>query len=292
MKRDVIYNPENLDRIRQVFAQGGIDQIHVLADFDRILTQAFVDDQEVPAVMYILHSGGYLSEDYTQKAQALFEKYHPIEIDPQVPLAEKKRAMEEWWRVHFELLIRSGLSRDDLRKVLASEKIRFRDGVLDFLDFLHEHGIPLVIMSSSGLGDEMISMCLEQAGRKYDNIHIVSNAFEWDENGKAIRVKEPVIHVANKDETVLSHFPFFEAIRDRRNVILLGDNIEDVGMIEGFDYNNLLKIGFLNKDVDVNLPHYRNNFDVVITRDSSMEFVNDFLRNTFETREGKEGKVR
>jgi len=34
MKRDVIYNPENLDRIRQVFAQGGIDQIHVLADFD------------------------------------------------------------------------------------------------------------------------------------------------------------------------------------------------------------------------------------------------------------------
>jgi len=61
----------------------------------------------------------------------------------------------------------------------------------------------------------------------------------------------------NKDETILKEIPeVYSAIKDRRNIILLGDNVGDLGMIEGFDYKNLLKVGFLNFDYDKSREEY------------------------------------
>ena len=68
-------------------------------------------------------------------------------------------------------------------------------------------------------------------------------------------------------------------IKDRKNVILLGDNIEDIAMIEGFDYNNLLKIGFLNYEVEKNLDKFKQDFDVLVLNDGEMDFVNDLIMN-------------
>jgi len=62
--------------------------------------------------------------------------------------------MHEWWSKHFELLIKCKLNKKDMEKVVNSKKIKFRDGVLKFLDMPHEHNIPLIIMSSSGLGGD------------------------------------------------------------------------------------------------------------------------------------------
>ena len=60
--------------------------------------------------------------------------------------------------------------------------------------------------------------------------------------------KKTIITSWSKDETVLKEFPeIYNKIKDRKNVILIGDELGDVGMIEGFDYDNLLKIGFLNE---------------------------------------------
>ncbi|MBU1349747.1 hypothetical protein KJ978_03455, partial [Patescibacteria group bacterium] len=44
-----------------------------------------------------------------------------------------------------------------------------------------------------------------------------------------------------------------------------------------FDYDNLIKIGFLNENVKENLEEYKKNYDVVILNDGSMEYVNDLL---------------
>jgi hypothetical protein len=83
----------------------------------------------------------------------------------------------------------------------------------------------------------------------------------------------------NKDETVLKDFPIFEKIKDRKNVILLWDSPSDTDMIKWFEYDNLLKIWFLNKDVEKNMEKYIKNYDVLITNDGNMEFVNDILKN-------------
>jgi 5'-nucleotidase len=52
-------------------------------------------------------------------------------------------------------------------------------------------------------------------------------------------------------------------------------------MIKGFDYNNLIKIGFLNENIEENLEHYKYNFDIVILNGYTMDYINVLLRELF-----------
>jgi len=278
MENVIITNQEKFEKIKTEMKKGGVLALHVLADFDRTLIKAFVNGKSVPSIMSILRDGNYLTLDYTQKAHGLFNKYRPIELDPNIPAEEKKKAMQEWWTTHFELIIKSGLTKKEVEAAMQSTSIQFRDGFSKFIDFLKEKNIPLAIMSSSGLGVEAIKMCLAREGKLYKNVFVISNAFEWDENGNAVAIKQPIIHSLNKDETLIKYFPeIFKAIKDRKNVLLLGDSLDDIKAIEGFEYENLIKIGFLNENIEENLEHYKEAFDVVILNDGSMDFVNNLI---------------
>jgi len=278
----VISSQEELEKIKRSIAEDGAEKLHILADFDRTLTRAFVDGKSTPSLISILRDGDYLTPDYAEKAHALYAKYRIIEGDPKISLEEKKKAMHEWWTVHFDLLIRSGLNKKDLERAIETGKVSFRQGALDLIDLLNVHNIPLVIMSSSGLGGDAIAMYFAKQGRLHDNIHIVSNLYEWDKDGNAVSVKEPIIHSMNKDETAIQNFPVFDQIKNRKNVILLGDSLGDTGMIKGFACDNLIKIGFLNENIEENLEQYKKNYDVLILRDSSMEYVNVLLKEILE----------
>jgi len=275
----IIVNPQNLEKLKKSITKQGKEKLHILADFDRTLTQAFVDGEKVPSLISVLRSSGkYLGEDYAASAQALYERYHPIETDPNLSIKEKKKAMAEWWRNHFKLLIKSGLNQEHLKEVADSPKIKFREGASEFFDLLRQNNIPLIIMSSSGLGGDVIAMVLEKKGKLYPNIQIVSNTFVWNEKGNAVRVKEPIIHTFNKDETILKNLDFYPAIKERKNVLLLGDSLGDVGMIEGFDYEYLIKVGFLNSEIEENLESYKEAYDILILNDSSMRYINQLLK--------------
>ena len=279
MRQNIIMpNPEGLENIEKAILKAGSEKLYVLADFDGTLTRAFVNGKSRPSLISVLRDENYLAPGYSQKAKGLFAKYHPIEIDPAVPMEEKKKAMREWWTAHFNLLIESGLNKKDLESIVKSGKIRFREGVLEFLDLLKKFKIPLVILSSSGLGRDVIEMFLKENGGLYNNIHIVSNSYKWDKKGKAVGVNEPIIHCMNKDETMVQDFPAFKAIKGRKSVLLLGDSIGDVGMIAGFDYDNLIKVGFLNNETEKNLEEYKRNYDVLILNDGSMDYINKFLK--------------
>ena len=69
-------------------------------------------------------------------------------------------------------------------------------------------------------------------------------------------------------------YPVFGKIKHRRNVLLLGDSVDDIKMIEGFEYDEIIKIGFLNEKVEENRDEYLKNFDIVIANDSDMSHVN------------------
>ena len=277
-KNIIISDPEEFEKTKKEISKQGGKKLHVLADFDRTLTYSFVKGEEVPSMISILRKENYLTEDYSEKAHALFDKYHPIEINPEIPLEEKKKAMIEWWKSHFDLLIKCKLNKKDLEKAVKSEKIKLRDGASEFFDMLHDNKIPLVILSSSGLGGDAISMYLKNKGELYDNIHVISNSYIWDNDGYAKGVKEPIIHSMNKAEISIKNYPAYKKIKNRKNVLLLGDNIEDLGMIEGFDYDNLIKIAFLNKNTEKNLELYKKNYDIIVLNDSDMAFVNKLLR--------------
>ena len=117
----------------------------------------------------------------------------------------------------------------------------------------------------------------------YDNIYIISNSFEWDEKGNMIGVKQPIVHSMNKDETVVKDFPeAFKMVEDRKNVLLLGDILGDIAMIDGFDYDNLIKIGFLNENIDQDLKYFKNDYDIVLLNDSSMKPINNLLKEIID----------
>ena len=182
----IISNPDELERKKQAIKQDGTGRLHILSDFDRTLTKAFVNGKNVPSLISVLRDNDYITEEYSKKAKALAERYRPIEDDISIPIEEKKKAMMEWWIKHFELLIESGLNKEHLQKIVDSGIVRFRQGVSEFLDFLKNNEIPLIIISSSGLGGDSISMFLKKHEKLYKNLHIISNFFEWDDNGKIV----------------------------------------------------------------------------------------------------------
>lgn len=251
---------------------------HVIADFDRTLTKAFVEGKENTSLVSVIQEQGYLWPDFTEQSRKNFDKYHPIEIDPRVSLEEKKKAMTERRNVQFDLIIKSWISRDIIKEVIEKEPIAFREGYEEFFDLLNKNAIPLVILSASGLGYESIYYVFEKIHALTDNIDIISNAFIRDENGKAIGVREPVIHSFNKDETVLKDFPIYQKIKDRKNVLLLGDSLWDVDMAKGFDYENILKIWFLNNDTPEHREKFSEVYDLIILGDGTMDEVNEILK--------------
>ena len=281
MESIIISDEEDLENKKISIFQDGSNKFHVISDFDRTLTKAFVNGEKTPSIISELRKGNYLSKEYQELANELAEKYHPIEVDSNLSIKEKKKAMHEWWSKHFELLIKSGLNKSHIQKIVDSDRIKPRQKSLEFLDFLHENDIPIVILSSAGLGGDSIRMFLEKHGRLYDNIHIVSNEYEWSSDGLAIEAKKPIIHSFNKDEAMLKNYDFYDKIKDRKNVLLLGDSLGDLEMVHGFNYDTLIKVGFLNENVNENLETYKKNFDLIILNDGSMNHVNKMLKEIF-----------
>lgn len=273
----IIPDQRKFEATKMAISAGGVEKLHILSDFDKTLTKSYVDGKRINSIISILRNNDCLTPDYPKKAKDLYAKYHSIETDFTMPIEKKKKIMRDWWLAHFNLLIKSGLTKDDLMFVVNNENIEFRDGVPEFLRFLKKYNIPLIVLSASGLGKEAISMFFKQKEVLYDNIYIISNSFKWDENGRAIGVNEPIIHSMNKDETMVKDFPVFNLIKERKNILLLGDSISDVGMVAGFNYNSLIKIGFLNKETERNLEEYKRNYDVLILNDGSMDYVNNLL---------------
>ena len=162
--------------------------------------------------------------------------------------------------------------------MIGEGRLRLRKGVKEFLGFLHKNKIPLVIISAS-IGD-MIIQFLRKQNVFYNNVHVVANLLEFDEKGKFKGLKDNrIVHSLNKHESELKDTFFYKEIEKRRNVLLLGDGLGDLGMIEGFKYENLLKIGFFNEEVEKNLPLFKANYDVVLLGDSGFEYVNKLVRS-------------
>ncbi|MCA9495736.1 MAG: hypothetical protein KC589_02240 [Nanoarchaeota archaeon] len=275
----VISDLKKFKKIKKQFLEEDLENLHVLSDFDRTLTHAFINGGEhVSSLISILRDENYLVEDYAEKARALFNYYHPIEVSNVIELDEKKRLMEEWWTKHSDLLIESGFNKKDMIEAAKSKRIKFRNKVLETLILLNSNKVPFIILSGNGLGEDSIIETMKYHQMYLDNVGVISNKYIWDGDGNAIDYFKPHIHTFNKNETSVKKSPFYSQIKNRKNVLLLGDSLGDVNMADGFDYNNLLKIGFLNFNIEEDLDEYKKNYDVVIINDSSMKFVYEFLK--------------
>lgn len=279
----IISNPESFEKKKQIFKEGSVKNFHAVSDFDRTLTYG-LDSQgkKTQTVISRLRSDPkYLGDNYQKEAHRLFDIYHPIEVDSKITLKEKKQKMHEWWKLHFDLIARSGLTKNLIRQVVQEKPIDFRDSSKKFFHWLNENNIPLIIMSAAP-GD-MLREYLKENKILHKSVFIFSNLFEFNSEGRATKIKEPIIHTFNKTEVSLKNSPVYEKIKDRKNVLLLGDSLGDVGMVEGFDYNEVIRMGFLNENVEENLEEYKKYFDVVLTCDQDFSFVNSLIEELFDT---------
>lgn len=270
---------EELEKKIAQIKRDGFEKLFVLADFDRTLTKAHVNNSETATTWAQVRKSKLLSQDYAKCADSLFEIYRPIELSDEIPLEEKVKKMDEWWLKHLELLVKFNFSKDIIGQIIKDKQIQLREGAFRLLDLLNQKGVPLLIFSA-GIGD-MISSFLLYENVLHENTRIISNFFNFDKEGIAVNFKHKIFHSLDKSGKYINGYPEYKPVENRRNILLLGDLIEDAKMVEGLNVNCVIKIGFLNKETASSLDKFLNHFDVVITNDGSMDYVNELLEQVF-----------
>ena len=160
----LIPHPEKLQETLQKISSQGKEHFHVIADFDRTLTKAFVEWKSTVSLITRLQNG-FFPPAYADESNKIFAKYHPIEIDAAIPLDEKKKAMVQRWNEQFTLMLSYGLTRKIIEQAMQSEDTNFRSGCSEFFDMLNENTIPLLILSASGLWYDSIYYCLKHENK-------------------------------------------------------------------------------------------------------------------------------
>ncbi len=281
----IIPDKPKLEKKIEAIRKEGASSLHVLSDFDRTLTKAFFKEEKIPSLISHLRNGHYLTKDYAEKAQTLFNKYHPIELSDKITKEEKSKAMLEWWSAHYKLLVKSGLNektiKQALKDIIQEGKIKLRKGAAEFLQKLNQDNIPLIILSSAGIGN-MVTEFLKEQNLMFNNIHFIGNTLKFDKAGNFAGIKDnKIIHVLNKHEAEIKNLPIYEEIKQRKNIILLGDSIDDLGLAQGVQHKNIIKIGFLNFS-EQSLEEFQKNFDVIIMNDGDFSEINNVLSKILE----------
>ena len=231
--------------------------VHILTDFDRTITVGNSDSS-----WSVLSKSDLVPKEYVAERQALYNYYRPFEIDESLNYEIKNKLMIEWWNKHIGLFIKYKLKESVINEAARNLRVMaFRDGAKDFLVNMKDRNIPVIIISA-GIGN-FIEQFLIKNDCNFDNIYIISNFIKF-EDGIAVGVCENVIHSLNKNEVSLPP-DIKDIIKDRPNIILLGDSISDIKMAKEEDRKSALKIGFLEEKVEENKTYFENSFDVVCT---------------------------
>lgn len=240
-----------------------VSSICVVTDFDRTITSGDSDSS-----WGVISKSNLIPNEYLKDRTDLYNYYRPIEIDENIDYIEKNKLMIEWWNKHIELFKKYKFTKEVIEEVANNSKaMTLRRGSKEFLKQLYEKNIPVIIISA-GIGN-FIESFLKKNNCYYENITIVSNFIKF-ENKIAVGMVGDVIHSLNKDEVLISD-EIKNIIQNRKNIVLLGDSISDIKMINKELRNDALKIGFLEEKIDENMEHYKNNFDVVCTDNTSYD---------------------
>lgn len=277
-KRDKVSAPrheELREKIGQI-EQGGIEKLHVVADFDRTLTAGASVHKEMVtnASMGILLLERFMPKAFIEDVLALFKKYYPAEVDPHLPIPEKARLMEEWFGKVFSRIISEGLTRERVADMARSELVTPREGVSTFLSKTRRFGIPTVIFSA-GFGDFIVEYM------KYHKLYspttfIISNFGKYDADGKIAGWNESIIHPFNKNESHTEFSGLSSITKNRPNVLLIGDSASDIHMADGAKHQTILSVGFLNGKESLR-ENFERQYDLVIGGDSPFRVPNSII---------------
>ena len=232
--------------------------LYIISDFDRTIT-SFESEDSWDAC------GGLLSNEFKEKLGQYYKYYGTIEINYNIDQETKEKYMIEWYEKCMNLYYEYGLTKEKLEKSIKESKLIFREGAKEFIEKTKENNIPLIILSA-GIGN-VIEEFLKINNCYFNNIYIISNFIKFDENGNMKKFEDNMIHSLNK--TIEGHLSqkCKNEIKDRKSGILMGDLIDDKKMADKNNIDNIVTVGFLNNEE--NLELYNKNFDVVLTKNNA-----------------------
>ncbi|MCC6643428.1 haloacid dehalogenase-like hydrolase [Candidatus Peregrinibacteria bacterium] len=271
----MIYYGENFESKLKQLNKDGLERLLVVADFDRTLTPSMYNGHNAANSSQVLSAAGIMPGGFRTGMDQLFAKYHPIELDHGLTIEEKSPLMVEWWMAVFGLMKEYGYSRQKLSEIIASGTLHWRDGVLDFLRKLHQARVPLLIFSA-GMGDVIVEG-LKAQGVEMELIDVIANFGNFAEDGSYLGTKEPIVHCLDKNESLLEVFGLKNKFAERFNVLLIGDSLHDLEMIEGGNHRQILKLGYLNHPSEAARLKYRQGFDLIVEGDGDFRPINDLL---------------
>lgn len=176
--------------------------------------------------------------------------------------------------VHIELFIKYRISEEIFAQVGSDLRImEFRKGAKEFLQFLNKNNIPLIIISA-GIGN-FIESFLKKHDCLFDNIYISSNKIIFTDN-VATGVDKNIIHSLNKNEVLLP-FLIQKQIQNKSDVILLGDQISDLKMIDKNNNKQIIKVWFYSSRTETSIIEFQNAFDIVCLENDNYNTLSKVL---------------
>lgn len=247
------------------------DNCYIISDFDKTITS-----EKSKNTWSVLSKSNKTPIGFIEERRNLYEKYGPIELDEELDYKEKYDLMNEWFKKCIELFSKYKISKNLFDKIALDPQIMdFRKGAQDFIKFLANKSIPLIIVSA-GIGN-FIESFLKNNNCLFDNSYIFSNKIVF-KDGISIGVENDIIHSLNKSEISMP-LDIQKKISEKNTVILLGDQISDSKVV-GSDINNqVLKIGFYPKNSNVDINLYIDNFDIVCNEKDDYNDLLDLLFN-------------
>ncbi len=238
----------------------------VIIDFDRTITTGASD-----ASLGIIPQ--FLGGECLKERLKNYQHYRPLELDYTIEKEEKRRIMKEWATKTFTILSKYLTSEDIIVNSLKDANMHLRKGVKEFFKEMYENNIPVVIMSA-GVGN-LIKEFLKKEEVLYSNIILISNFFEFKGNKSYIDT-EKLMASSNKDYSKIPE-DIRKILDKKENILLCGDIVEDIRMIDNKQRYKTLAIGFLDHNIEDNLEIYNNNFDIVLADNETFDTVKEIL---------------
>lgn len=260
------------DTVKNLLPIHDFNNLYVVADFDRTITTG-----DSMTSWSILASSDLVPKSYIKERQELYEKYRPIEIDTTLPFDYRMEMMSEWFRKHIELFVKYQMSEEIFEKAATDLRVmQFRKGAQEFLSLLHQKQVPLIIISA-GIGN-FIETFLKINHCYFDNIYVSSNKVLF-ENGIAVGVGENIIHSLNKNEVSLPT-EITKKLQNRNQIILLGDQVSDLNMVDKKLHNNVISVGFISEEASRScsaVEDLKASYDIVCETDEGYDSLKEIF---------------
>lgn len=228
MNESSFYLPEgvttgDLEKLREKITHfmGRAAELHVVADFDRTLTERRSGSHDDITSWNILRD--HLPLEGQQYCQELFQIARPKELAGTMT----EQDAVDWWSSVLDTYVEYGVDMNDVERDFL-HRATIREGSREFFALCEELGVPIVILSA-GVKD-VIDLWSDHYGVQPSLT--ISTELVLDETRKLVGWKpETLVHVLNKSET---DHPELNKIRTERPLALVfGDGIGDADMALG-----------------------------------------------------------